>query len=183
MNITKRNSYFGGLRLTFGLILAGVILIVSFVVWQTRPARVVTKKQADLISGIESRNVARIRRLVSDSYHDKWDFDADDVAEAVVDVGSQFMTLVLTPEEQELLIEDGEAVVSVRLTVSGNAVGPAGGEVTRRINRLEEPFLFTWKKETFLPSSWRLVQIHQSELPSNLYGYEPGDIRRAMSGE
>ena len=49
-----------------------------------------------MISGIESRNIARIRRLVSDSYNDKWDFDADDVAEAVVDVGSQFMTLVLT---------------------------------------------------------------------------------------
>ena len=181
--MTQNNFYFGGLRLTFGLILAAAIFIVSFVVWQTRPVRVVTKKQADLISGIESRNVARIRRLVSDNYNDKWDFDADDVAEAVVDVGSQFMTLVLTPEEQGLLIEDGEAVVSVRLTVSGNAVGPAGGEVTRRINRLEEPFLFTWKKETFLPSSWRLVQIHQSELPSELYGYEPGDIRRAMSGE
>ncbi len=181
--MTQNNFNFGGLRLTFGLILAGAIFFVSFVVWQTRPFRVVAKKQADLISGIESRNVARIRRLVSDSYHDKWDFDADDFAEAVVDVGSQFMTLVLTPEEQGLLIEDGEAVVSVRLTVSGNVVGPAGGEVTRRINRLEEPFLFTWKKETFLPSSWRLVQIHQSELPSELYGYEPGDIRRAMSGE
>ena len=93
------------------------------------------------------------------------------------------MTLVLTPEEQELLIEDDNAMVSVRLAVSGNVVGPAGGEVTRRINRLEEPFLFTWKKETFLPSSWRLMQIHQSELPSELYGYDPGDIRRAMSGE
>ena len=136
-----------------------------------------------MISGIESRNVARIRRLVSDNYNDKWDFDADDVAEAVVDVGSHFMTLVLTPEEQELLIEDDNAMVSVRLAVSGNVVGPAGGEVTRRINRLEEPFLFTWKKETFLPSSWRLMQIHQPELPSALYGYDPGDIRRAMSGE
>ena len=126
--MTQNNFYFGGLRLTFGLILAGAIFFVSFVVWQTRPFRVVTKKQADLISGIESRNVARIRRLVSDSYHDKWDFDADDFAEAVVDVGSQFMTLVLTPEEQGLLIEDGEAVVSVRLTVSGNAVGRQGAK-------------------------------------------------------
>lgn len=183
MKITKRNAYFGGLRLNCGLILAGLILIVGFVVWETRPTRVITKKQAGLISGIESRNGARIRRLVSDNYNDKWEFDGDDVVEAVVDIGSQFMTLVLTPDEQQIDILDGEATVAFRLTISGNAAGPAGGEVTRRINRLEEPFLFTWKKETFLPTSWRLVQIHQAELPEELYGYEPGDIRRSMSGE
>ena len=182
MKITKRNAYFGGLRLNFGLILAGLILIIGFVVWETRPTRVVTKKQADFISGIERRNGARIRRLVSDYYNDKWGFDSNDVVEAVVDVGSQFMTLFLTPDEQQIDISDGEAIVAFRMTISGNVVGPAGGEVTRRINRLEEPFLFTWKKETFLPTSWHLVQIHQAELPKELYGYEPGDIRRSMSG-
>ena len=182
MKITKRNAYFGGLRLNFGLILAGLILIVGFVVWETRPTRVVTKKQADLISGIESRNGARIRRLVSDHYNDKWKFDGDDVVEAVVDIGSQFMTLVLTPGEQQIEVVDGEAIVVAHLIISGNVVGPGGGEVIRRINRLEEPFFFTWKKENFVPASWRLVQIHQTELPEELYGYEPGDIRRAMSG-
>lgn len=172
----------GRIRTIFISVAVAIVAVVMLVIWQSRPTKVVAKKQAELISGIEGRNAARIRRLMSDAYIDQWEFDANDASEALVDVGSQFLTLVLKTEEQVLSIEDGRAEVSVRLTLGGNAIGPVGGEVTRRINRMKEPFTFVWQKESFLPSSWRLVKIDQIELPENLYGYEPGDIRRAMSG-
>ena len=93
------------------------------------------------------------------------------------------MTLVVKSENTVTSITDGKAVVKMNLTISGNPVGPLGNEVTRRINQLKKPFTFTWEKKSFLPSSWRLVSIEQEELPQELYGYEPGDIRRAMRGE
>ena len=143
----------------------------------------IAKKQAARIAGIEKRSPSRIERLLAEDYSDRWGFDRLDAAEACVDIGSQFLTLVLTPEETTVEREEDVAVVRMRLRVGGKPIGPAGNEVTRRLNQLQEPFEFTWKKESFLPASWRLIQIENVELPSELYGYEPGDIRRAMQGE
>lgn len=141
------------------------------------------KRQEALIAGIEKRSPARIERLLAEDYEDRWGFDRADAAEACVDVGSQFLTLVITPEEVSVEREGDTAVVSALLRVGGKPIGPGGNEVTRRLNRLKTPFTFTWEKQSFLPASWRLIQIDNEELPNELYGYEPGDIRRAMQGE
>lgn len=93
------------------------------------------------------------------------------------------MTLVISHEDFTSTIEGDDAVVTAKIVVGGNPIGPIGNEVNRRINQFKEPFVFTWKKESFLPSSWKLISIDQPELPGELYGYKPGDIRRAMRGE
>jgi len=150
---------------------------------RSRSSVVVPKRQAALIEGIERRSPARIARLVSTEYEDPWGFTREDAVEALVDVGSQFMTLVLTPEDETVRIEGRRAMVETRLRVGGNPVGPLGNEVTRRLNRLEAAFVFTWEKAGLLPGAWRLVRIEHPEIPPDLHGYTPGDIRRAMRGE
>lgn len=143
----------------------------------------VEKKQASLIEGIERRSPARIERLVAEEYSDDWGFSREDAVEAVVDVGSQFLVLVVTEEDKTTVLGEGEAKVSAKLIFGGKPVGPAANEVMRRLNGLKEPFVFTWKKESFLPASWRLVRMENASLPDDLWGYEPGDIRRAMQGD
>lgn len=161
-----------------------VFLLFILVARQMRPAHQVAKRQASLIEGIERRSPARIQRLLSRNYKDRWGFTGEQIVESIVDAGSQFMALVVTPEEEEIRFDEtGAAIVSVRLILSGKPVGPVGNEVTRRINQLAEPFRFEWRKENFLPSSWRLVRVENAALSDDLYGYEPGDIRRAMQGE
>ncbi len=164
---------------------AAAVFVVGtvFVVSQMRSSVVLAKRQASLLDGIERRSPPRIQRLVAESYSDRWDFDREDLVLTMVDAGSQFLALVVTPEEQRIEIEGRRAVVTTRLVVGGNPVGPGGHEVVRQINRLKEPFVFTWEKQSFLPSSWRLVSVDNAALPDELYGYEPGDIRRAMRGE
>ncbi|MEM9283925.1 MAG: hypothetical protein AAGA96_19055 [Verrucomicrobiota bacterium] len=173
----------GYIKLVLIVTIVAVACVGGLIVWQTRPAKVVSDKQADFIDGIERRSAARMRRLVAESYGDRWGFDRDDIVMSIVDLGSQFMTLVVTPENQTLSIDESVATVTLSVTLGGRSVGPGGGEVTRRINQLDDPFVFTWEKESFLPTSWRLVRIEQPELPDELFGYEPGDIRRAMGGE
>lgn len=143
----------------------------------------VAKKQSDLITGIEKRSPGRIERLVADNYSDRWGFDREDAVVAIVDVGSQFLALVVTEEDKTTVIDGDEATVTAKLTFGGNPVGPAGQEAVKRLNRLKEPFVFRWRKESFLPASWRLVSIENKSLPDDLWGYEPGDIRRAMQGD
>lgn len=179
----QRNHSAGSTRWIVIASIAAFVLLTVWVLWETRPSNMIAKKQAALISGIEKRSPSRIERLLAEDYSDRWGFDRNDAAEAVVDVGSQFLTLVLTPEEMTVDRVEDRAVVTTRLRVSGKPIGPGGNEVTRRLNRIETPFEFTWVKQSFLPASWRLVQIENVDLPGNLYGYEPGDIRRAMQGE
>lgn len=182
MKNTKRKMRSGSTRWIVIGSLAALLVVTGVVFWQSRPLRMVTKKQAALVAGIEKRSPGRIERMVADHYEDRWGFDKDDAVVAIVDVGSQFFALVLTPEEQTIEIEGDRAVVTSRLVVTGKPAGPIGNEVTRRINQLGEPFVFTWEKQGFLPASWRLVNIENPELPNELYGYEPGDIRRATRG-
>jgi hypothetical protein len=163
---------------------SGLFFVALLVTLQMRPSRQVGKRQAALVEGIEGRSPARIQRLLSEAYADRWGFTGEKIVGTIVDAGSQFMALVVTSGDQSIVFgEEGEATVTARLLLSGKPLGPIGNEVTRQINQLKEPFVFVWKKEGVLPSSWRLVSIDNAALPDDLYGYEPGDIRRAMQGE
>lgn len=162
---------------------AGLLALSILVGMQLRPAAVLRKRQASLLDGIERRNPGRIQRLVAEDYTDRWGFARDEIVTSMVDVGSQFLALVVSSDESRLEIEDGIATFTTKLTVAGKPIGPAGQEAMRRINRLEGPFVFTWEKKSFLPSSWRLVRVENEDLPDDLHGYRPGDIGRAMRGE
>lgn len=173
----------GSVRLILLLALVTVIGVTGLVLWSSRPAHVVAKRQASLLAGLESRSGARLTRLLSEHYQDRWGFQRRDAVEALLDSGSQFITLVVKPEDAAIVIEGRRATVTSRLVVSGQAIGPVGHEVTRTVNQLKEPFVFTWEKQGFLPSSWRLVSMENPSLPTELYGYTAGDLRRAMRGE
>lgn len=163
--------------------LVAILSVVGLVIWSSRPAHVVAKRQASLLAGVESRSGARIARLLAEDYQDRWGFRRSDAVEALLDAGSQFISLVVKPEDTVTVIDGRRAMVATRLVVSGQAIGPVGHEVTRTVNQLKEPFVFTWEKQGFLPSSWRLVSMENPALPTELYGYSAGDLRRALRGE
>lgn len=171
------NHLFGFSRI---VILVSVVVIAALgiglvIYWQ--PAKCVQRQQATLVKSIESRKAARIRRLVSNQYSDRWGFAAEDITNAILDCGSQFIALAVVPEDEVLEITGKNATVSSRITFRGTPLGPGAGEVTRRVNRLNQPFLFTWQKQSFLPSSWRLVSLENEAIPDDAWGYEPGSLR------
>ncbi len=183
VRVSQRKFVPGSNRVLLTASVAAFVILLLVVVLQWRPSKVIEKRQDSLIDGIEGRNPARILRLVSPNYRDRWNFTREDIVETMVDAGSQFMALVVTAEKESVVFEKSKATVTVHLVLSGKPVGPAGNEVTQRVNQLKEPFVFVWEKESFLPSGWRLVGVDNAGLPDELYGYEPGDIRRAMRAE
>jgi len=183
VKVTQSNQQFGYSRWILIAVVAGNILAGIIILVQSMPSKAVRKKQAAFLVGLEKRSPARIQRLVSENYTDRWEFNRDDIVATMLDAGSQFLVLVVRGEEVGFEQQDGVVTVTMDLTISGKPVGPAGQEVMRRINQLNTPFVFTWKKENFLPTSWRLISIDNETLPDELYGYEPGSLRRAMRGE
>ncbi|MEM7697589.1 MAG: hypothetical protein AAF236_04205 [Verrucomicrobiota bacterium] len=169
-----------GVCLIGGLLV--VIILIGWLFWNGRASIAVPKRQAAFLEGIERRSSARLSRLISESYEDRWGLSEEEIVEGILDVGSQFMTLIVTPKNTEIEFKESGALASVELTITGKPVGPAGQIAMRTANQLEAPFVFTWEKEGWFAGSWKLRSMDHPDIPDDLYGYEPGDIRRAMQG-
>lgn len=181
MKKTSRNFLLGYVRgVILGTLAAVVIALIGLMVhWQ--PERTVKRQEATLIDAIETKKGARFRRLLSNEYKDRWGFTVDDATNAMLDLRSQFIVLGVIPENEKVVIKGRSATVTSRLTLRGTPIG-GGSQVIQEINRLKDPWVFTWKKQSFLPSSWRLVSIDNPAIPDNVWGYEPGSIRSMMEG-
>lgn len=165
------NRQSGSIRWIFAAGIAALLVLALVVAVQSSAGRAVRKKQAAFLVGIEKRNPARIRRLLSDDYEDRWGFGPGELVDAVTEAGGQFLVMTVTAEETGFVREGDEVRISQRLTVGGKPVGPAAQQVTRMVNKLDGSFVFTWKKESFLASSWRLVSADHPDLPDDLGRY------------
>lgn len=158
--------------------MAAMAGIIGWVVFESTPSRVVRKKQAAFLQGVERRSGSRVSRLVAEDYGDRWKFSRNDLVETLLDGGHQFIALVVKGEESGFDQSGKTVTIEMKLVLSGKPLGIFGNEITRRINSLKEPFTFTWEKKSFLPSSWRLIKIDNPGLPVHLYGYKPGLLQR-----
>lgn len=165
------------------IILAALVVVISLVIgfcvyWA--PERTVLRKQTALFKAAEGKKIGRLKKHISHDYHDRWGFSGDDLAESIMDARNQFLAMsVLRSEEQEsLVVSGGEANFETLIEIGGTPSGPAGLGARQRINQLGKPFIFTWKKESFLPSSWRLVRLENEAVPDDVWGYEPGQLTR-----
>jgi len=174
-----RKRLFGNIRLILLGCLALICVLFGGLLVHWQPGRTIKRQQASLIRSIEARKPARFQRLLANDYKDRWGFGPENLAEAVLDVNSQFLTMRLTPEDSALEVSGKDALVTVRLKVGGTPIG-AGAQIVQLFNRLEEPFVFKWEKQSFLPSSWRLVSVENPSIPDNAWNYLPGSIRAAM---
>ena len=177
----SRNHNFGYVRTVILITLVVVLVAVVGLIVHWQPLKTVKRQHLSLIDSIERKKGAKFRRMLSNQYHDRWGFDVNDATEAMLDMRSQFMALGINSENEAIKISGKEATVTVNLSLTGTPL-PGGGQITRHINGLEQPWVFEWQKESFLPSSWRLISIENKSLPENLWNYEPGSIRRAMQG-
>jgi hypothetical protein len=176
----ERKDLFGHSRwIVVGSLVFISVLVGLLIHWQ--PGKTVQRQQAALIRAIESGKSAKFRRLLAADYKDRWGFNPANLSEAITDVGSQFMIMRLTPETPVFEVKGGKATVTAHLKVGGNPIG-GGAQIMQVVNRLGEPFVFTWEKQNFLPSSWRLVSIENPAIPENAWNYVPGSIRAAMKG-
>ena len=170
----------GAVQIRILLVAIAVVIAVIGFMRYAAPERQIAKKQATLIRGIEQRKRSKVEKLIADNYSDRWGFDKQDAVTAFLDVGSQFVMLGVTELDPKHEFGDDSATVTTRLKIDGTG-SPVANLVIRKTNQLKTPFVFEWKKQSCWPGSWRLEKVDNADLPANLEGYEPGDIKRAMS--
>ena len=161
-----------------GLVLGGA----GWLALQFRdPAGQVMKRQTRLLKAITDKDMATFASAVSDGYHDDWGFDRTNVTLAMDDVASQFISLQISPQAEQFAIDGNEATFSARLKLDGRSVTAPGMGILSMAASVQEPYVFTWQKESFWPWSWRLVKMANSGLPVPRE-YRPGMLREAASG-
>ncbi|MCB1232837.1 MAG: hypothetical protein KDN19_21510 [Verrucomicrobiae bacterium] len=159
--------------------LAGGLILVLLMVRHWSPSHVIERQQRALINALQDRSPKKLDRLLADNYLDQWEFDREKIKLALQDFGSQFIILTLITEESETTRSDENATIMTRLNVSGNG-SPLAHEMIRTANQLKEPFVFYWEKQSAWPGDWKLVRIENPSLASELRGYQPGDLKRAL---
>ncbi|MEM1297179.1 MAG: hypothetical protein AAGH89_17570, partial [Verrucomicrobiota bacterium] len=76
-------------------------------------------------------------------------------------------------DELRLEIKDAEATVTTNVGLTGSGPSPVAALIVSEANRLNSPWVFTWKKEGAKPWSWKLTRVENPDLP-DLRGYQPG---------
>ena len=155
--------------------LLGLALLRWMIFRWSNPDRQLSQKQTAFFQALERRRASNVEDLLSLTYRDQWQFDRNSAVLAMQDATSHFISLAIQPIDLRTKRTGREAVTTARLQVSGSGT-PLAGEVIRQINTLRTPFVFTWKRESIWPSSWRLVKIENAAL-SLPPGYEPGTLR------
>lgn len=155
--------------------LALLILVPWLIVRWADADRQLSKKQAALLEALERRKASALESLLSTSYEDQWGFHREEAVAAMQDATSHFIALAVQPIDPFTKRSGRDATVRMRLQISGSG-SPLVAEVIREVNKLREPFVFTWRRESVWPSSWRLVKIENPafSVPPD---YQPGMIR------
>ena len=159
------------------LLILGAILAVAALFHSALFRWGVDNTHERFLQSVEDRKWNRVGKLVSDSYQDRFEFGEKELMAAIRDVGGQFifsMTIEWTFLER---VKDGKNVtLRGNIQLDGNGT-PAAREIIRRAQRYRnQPVEFTWRRESAMPWSWRLVEIDLPGLELPAY-YDPGDLR------
>ena len=135
-------------------------------------------KQKAFLIAIEEGDNSAWNSLLSESYLDQWEFSKSNAMVALQDVRSQLIGLHIKWESESTMIDEGRGSLQGKMQFEATGFF-ATDFITSRVNSLDAPWVFQWRKESWLPWSWKLVRIENEDL--NLGGYSPGDLGKRMS--
>lgn len=152
-------------RLLRFLIPAILALVVLWLVWPyvQSDERQVEKMHRKFISLGADRNWNEAAKLMALDYEDDWDFNREEALQAASEVTEAFLYLNIEWQTTEITVNDGIAKVRGFAKLNGSG-GGFSSEIIRKVNALEKPWVFTWRKENGKPNSWNLVSVRQEEL-------------------
>lgn len=155
------------------------VLTIAFAIYlvghRWKPETQLRMKQSATLVAIESGSHRRLSELVSENYADPWGFKKPEVITAFRELRAQFLVIGVESGEMQLEINEDEAIVTTNLALNGSGPSPVAALIVNEANRLNAPFVFTWKKEDGKPWSWKLIRVENADL-SDLRGYQPGQF-------
>ncbi|MGC3991716.1 MAG: hypothetical protein QM796_18895 [Chthoniobacteraceae bacterium] len=136
-----------------------VILVLAYLLfslWQ--PERQVALHQEHLLQAYSDRKWSKVEGFLDDAYADRWGHKKEDILRLSRIAFAQFIAPEVTGLSPQLGWKAGTATITEKLAVAGEG-NEFAQEAERRINRLPQPFVFTWQRKSWKPWDWTLVCV------------------------
>jgi len=146
---------------------AAVALLLATLHWL--PGRQVRLHQKNLLRAVEDRKWVTVGGFISANYKDPWGQTKPKILKHLPQIFADFLALGVIPEEEILFRDDRNLVVQERIRIVGSG-GPIAQFVMQESENLTAPFSFKWRKESWMPWDWALVEVTQpqADLPAKL---------------
>jgi len=141
------------------LALLALPAVVLGLVWHWGAERQVRLHFAALCTAVSERDSGDMEALIDPAYADRWGMDRTTVLRESREVLRQFFALDVQAVDPAFeRVGPREYRVSSRLRISGT--GTALAELAKQeANRIETPWVFTWKRPDWKPWHWQLTQL------------------------
>jgi hypothetical protein len=147
-----------------GLVLAVIWGIYLARLWQGQ--RQVELHNVHLLAAIEKHNWKAVDEFVGTDYRDQWGNDRALLLERLREVFRALPNARIESRDVSVQTSDGRGSWTARITVK--STGEFADFIQNRVNSLESPFEFEWKRGATWPWDWKLVAVKNPalELPN-----------------
>jgi hypothetical protein len=145
---------------------AGAIVALVFGFWLIQlwdAENQVRLHSAHFLHQIEMRNANGAGDFLALAFHDDWGHDRALVLNRLRLVLRLFSSLTITTSEPQVTLDSRDATwrASIQLAGTGGDYAP---EIIERVNGLTKPFELHWRKESWGPWDWKLVEVKNPAL-------------------
>jgi hypothetical protein len=157
--VTFRNGFYAG------LIVAVLWAVYLFRLWQ--PERQIELHNRHLLREIEEHDWKAVSTFVAETYQDRWGNDRTRLLERLPQVFRALGKTRIEASAIDIRPEQGRGFWTAKITVAGT--GEFADFVQSRVNSLDAPFEFEWKRGATWPWDWKLVAVRNPALEISDY--------------
>lgn len=115
-----------------------------------------------LVHQVERRNWSAVEKFVAADYRDDWGDDRARLLTRLRLVGRFFFDLTIATSNVQTRTSGTTGTWQARVQLTGR--GEAAGGITAEVNSLSTPFKFSWRRQSWKPWDWQLVQVTNESL-------------------
>ncbi len=154
------------------LIRLGILAVLALLIWFVWPFLKSGKAQAetchrDLFRAAERRQWDKAAVFLASTYEDQWGNRAPEAINVARELLMGFIVLDIDWTTIELSENDGTVKVRGHAKITGSGAGFSQA-VMDETNKVKEPWVFTWRKENWKPSSWKLINVKNPALEGQI---------------
>jgi hypothetical protein len=143
-----------------GLVLAMIWGIYLARLWQGQ--RQVELHIVHLLAAIEKQNWKAVGEFIGGDYKDQWGNDRALLLERLREVFRALPNARIESKDISVHASSGRGSWTARITVK--STGEFADSIQNRVNSLESPFEFEWKRGATWPWDWKLVAVRNPAL-------------------
>lgn len=128
------------------------------------PEAEILAAQTKFMKAVEKRDWERVLGMLTEDYMDEWGHDRQTAVQDARQALGGFFTLTITAEITTLQTAEHLGMVKMQIRIEGNGTG-FSQFVVQRVNQIQEPWFFHWHQKGRWPWDWKIVQIHNDQIP------------------